>query len=30
VLERFGPPDLLPNNAAVIKRNALLWEVLPK
>ena len=25
VLERFSPPDLLPNNAAVINRNAPLW-----
>jgi NAD(P)-dependent dehydrogenase (short-subunit alcohol dehydrogenase family) len=27
VLTRFGPPDLLLNNAAVINRNARLWEV---
>ncbi len=27
VLERFGPPDLLLNNAAVINPNAPLWEV---
>lgn len=27
VLVRFGPPDLLINNAAVINRNAVLWEV---
>lgn len=27
VLERFGPPDLLINNAATINRNAPLWEV---
>jgi NAD(P)-dependent dehydrogenase (short-subunit alcohol dehydrogenase family) len=27
VLEQFGPPDLLVNNAAVINRNAPLWEV---
>lgn len=26
-LERFGPPDLLLNNAAVVNRNAPLWEV---
>ena len=29
-LERFGPPDLLVNNAAVINRNAPLWEVTPE
>ena len=29
VLERFGAPDLLLNNAAVINRNAPLWEVTP-
>jgi NAD(P)-dependent dehydrogenase (short-subunit alcohol dehydrogenase family) len=28
--ERFGPPDLLLNNAAVINRNASLWEVPPE
>jgi NAD(P)-dependent dehydrogenase (short-subunit alcohol dehydrogenase family) len=27
LLERYGPPDLLLNNAAVINRNAPLWEV---
>lgn len=27
VLEKFGPPDLLVNNAALINRNAPLWEV---
>jgi NAD(P)-dependent dehydrogenase (short-subunit alcohol dehydrogenase family) len=27
VLNRFGPPDLLINNAAVINANATLWEV---
>lgn len=27
VIERQGPPDLLLNNAAVINRNAKLWEV---
>src|SRR5206468_12089355 len=27
VLERLGPPDLLVNNAALINRNAPLWEV---
>ena len=27
VLKRHGPPDLLLNNAAVINRNARLWEV---
>jgi NAD(P)-dependent dehydrogenase (short-subunit alcohol dehydrogenase family) len=27
VLARFGPPDLLINNAAVINSNATLWEV---
>jgi NAD(P)-dependent dehydrogenase (short-subunit alcohol dehydrogenase family) len=27
VLARFGPPDLLINNAAVINRNAALWDV---
>ncbi len=27
VLARFGPPDLLLNNAAVINRNAPLWQV---
>ncbi len=27
VLETFGPPDLLINNAAVINRNAPLWKV---
>jgi NAD(P)-dependent dehydrogenase (short-subunit alcohol dehydrogenase family) len=27
LLEQFGPPDLLVNNAAVINRNAPLWEV---
>jgi NAD(P)-dependent dehydrogenase (short-subunit alcohol dehydrogenase family) len=27
VLEHFGPPDLLLNNAAVINRNAPLWEL---
>jgi len=27
VLEKFGPPDLLLNNAAVINRNARLWEI---
>ncbi|MGQ9506024.1 MAG: SDR family oxidoreductase [Thermogutta sp.] len=29
VLEYFGPPDLLINNAALINRNARLWEVGP-
>lgn len=29
VLERFGPPDLLLNNAALVNRNAPLWEVSP-
>lgn len=27
VLERIGPPDLLLNNAAIINRNAPLWQV---
>jgi NAD(P)-dependent dehydrogenase (short-subunit alcohol dehydrogenase family) len=27
MLEQFGPPDLLVNNAAVINPNAALWEV---
>jgi NAD(P)-dependent dehydrogenase (short-subunit alcohol dehydrogenase family) len=27
VLERFGPPDLLINNAAVINRNEKLWKI---
>lgn len=27
VLEAYGPPDLLINNAAVVNRNAPLWEV---
>jgi NAD(P)-dependent dehydrogenase (short-subunit alcohol dehydrogenase family) len=27
VLARFGPPDLVINNAALINRNAVLWEV---
>ena len=27
VVARFGPPDLLINNAAVINRNAALWDV---
>jgi NAD(P)-dependent dehydrogenase (short-subunit alcohol dehydrogenase family) len=27
VVEQFGPPDLLVNNAAVINRNAPLWKV---
>jgi NAD(P)-dependent dehydrogenase (short-subunit alcohol dehydrogenase family) len=27
VLQRHGPPDLLLNNAALINRNAVLWEV---
>jgi NAD(P)-dependent dehydrogenase (short-subunit alcohol dehydrogenase family) len=27
VLDRFGPPDLLVNNAAVINENANLWEI---
>lgn len=27
VLERFGPPDLVLNNAAVINPNAPLWEI---
>ena len=27
VMARFGPPDLLINNAAVINRNAALWDV---
>ena len=30
VLERFGPPDLLLNNAGVINRNAPLWELSPE
>jgi NAD(P)-dependent dehydrogenase (short-subunit alcohol dehydrogenase family) len=30
VLERIGPPDLFLNNAAVINRTGLLWEVLPE
>jgi NAD(P)-dependent dehydrogenase (short-subunit alcohol dehydrogenase family) len=30
VLERFGPPDTMLNNAAVINRTGLLWEVLPE
>lgn len=29
-LDRFGPPDLLLNNAATINRNAPLWEVPPE
>lgn len=29
VLDRLGPPDLLINNAALINRNARLWEVGP-
>lgn len=29
VLDRFGAPDLLVNNAALINRNAPLWEVPP-
>lgn len=27
IIERFGPPDLLLNNAALINQNAKLWEV---
>jgi NAD(P)-dependent dehydrogenase (short-subunit alcohol dehydrogenase family) len=27
VLQRHGPPDLLLNNAALINRNAVLWEI---
>jgi NAD(P)-dependent dehydrogenase (short-subunit alcohol dehydrogenase family) len=27
VLQKFGPPDFLINNAALINRNALLWDV---
>ena len=27
VIEAFGPPDLLINNAAIINRNAFLWRV---
>lgn len=27
VVEAFGPPDLLINNAAVVNRNARLWEI---
>ncbi|MFO0890636.1 MAG: SDR family oxidoreductase [Isosphaeraceae bacterium] len=27
LLSRYGPPDLLVNNAAVINRNAMLWEL---
>jgi len=27
MLKRHGPPDLLLNNAAIINRNAVLWEV---
>ena len=30
VLERFGAPDLLLNNAALVNRNAPLWEVPPE
>ena len=30
VVKRFGAPDLLLNNAAVINRNARLWEVPPE
>lgn len=30
VLERFGAPDLLLNNAAIINPNAPLWEVTPE
>jgi NAD(P)-dependent dehydrogenase (short-subunit alcohol dehydrogenase family) len=30
VLDRLGPPDLLVNNAALINRNAPLWEVPPE
>jgi len=29
-LARFGPPDLLLNNAAIINANKLLWEVSPE
>ncbi|MEM7698711.1 MAG: SDR family oxidoreductase [Verrucomicrobiota bacterium] len=27
VIDKFGPPDLLINNAAIINRNAPLWEI---
>jgi NAD(P)-dependent dehydrogenase (short-subunit alcohol dehydrogenase family) len=30
VMDVLGPPDLLVNNAAVISRNATLWEVTPE
>lgn len=30
VLQEFGPPDLLLNNAALVNRNAPLWEVPPE